>query len=101
MQEMDTQVNKNDSQAKPIVHTSVEWEQDTENTPVYAVVSAVAEVEDTDPVDLPPLYNAIDPESLNSLFTSQSNPVAEQITFQYAGYSIVVRGSGEVEVQTA
>ncbi|RQG90893.1 hypothetical protein EA473_19810 [Natrarchaeobius chitinivorans] len=82
------------------VLTAAEWGDDDENTPVYAVVSAVAKVEDTDPVDLPPLYNAIDSEALNNLFTSRSESTVEQLTFQYAGYTIVVSGSGEVHVKS-
>ncbi|WP_341850684.1 HalOD1 output domain-containing protein [Natronococcus wangiae] len=67
---MDMQVSKNDSPTKTTVSGTGEWERDTENTLVYAVVSAVAEAEGTDPVELPPLYEAIHPEALNDLFTS-------------------------------
>lgn len=91
----------NDFSTELNLSTTVKWERDTENTPVHAVVSAVAEVEETDPVDLPPLYDAINPEALNELFTSQSDSSVAQITFEYAGYAIVVRGSGVVEVRSA
>lgn len=101
MREMSTQVNENDSQTKPTVSTTAEWERNTENTPVYAVVSAVAEAEGSDPVELPPLYSAINPEALNDLFMSRSEPAVESVTFQYAGYDVVVRGDGTVQVQPA
>lgn len=94
------EVSKNDSPAKPTISSSVEWERGTENTPVYAVVSAVAEVEGTDPVELPPLYEAINPEALNDLFMSRPVSAVETVSFQYGGYDVVVRGSGEVQVQS-
>lgn len=100
MQEMSTHISGNDSTTTEIVLNTGEWVRDTENTPVYAVVSAVAEVENTDPVELPPLYDAIDPEALNDLFTSRPDSALEQLSFQYAGYSVVVRGNGEVEVRS-
>lgn len=101
MREMGTKVSKDDSPATPTISSSVEWKRDTENTPVYAVVSAVAEVEDSDPVELPPLYGTINPEALNDLFTSRPEPAVETVSFQYAGYDVVVRGNGEVQVQSA
>lgn len=94
------QVNETDSQTTSTLSTTGTWERDTENTPVYAVVSAVAEAEDADPVDLPPLYNAIDPDALNDLFTSRPEQTVERVTFRYVGYDVVVRGNGEVLVHS-
>ncbi|RQG97336.1 hypothetical protein EA473_03970 [Natrarchaeobius chitinivorans] len=68
---------------------------------MYAVVTAVAEVEDSAVGDLPPLYDAIDPEALNKLFTSRCEPTVDLVEFEYAGYSIAVRGSGDVAVHPA
>ena len=96
-----TQIKETDLATKTTVLNTAEWGRDDENTPVYTVVSAVAEVEDSDPVDLPPLYNTINPEALNDLFTSGSETSVDQVTFQYAGYAILVRGSGEVQVRPA
>ncbi len=59
MRETSTRINKNDSQTNVTTSTTVEWERGTENTPVSAVVAAVAEVKGSDPVELPPLYEAI------------------------------------------
>ncbi|WP_306053903.1 HalOD1 output domain-containing protein [Natronococcus wangiae] len=101
MREMSMDVSKDDSPAKPTVSTNVAWEKGTKNTPVYRVVSAVADVVGADPVDLPPLYEAINPEALNDLFMSRSDTAVDTVQFQYAGYDIVVRGDGEVKVQSA
>ncbi|MFC6763929.1 HalOD1 output domain-containing protein [Natrinema soli] len=77
-----------------------EWGQGSKNTPVFAVVSAVVDAEEVDPAELPPLYEAIDPEALNDLFTSRSESSVGKVEFQYAGHDVVVRGTGEVEVQS-
>lgn len=101
MQGMSTHISKTDSQTTSTILNTGEWTRDGKDTPVYAVVSAVAEVEQTDPIELPPLYDAIDPEALNTLFTARSDPGLDQITFQYAGYTIVIQASGEVQVRSA
>ncbi|ELY84013.1 HalOD1 output domain-containing protein [Natrinema altunense] len=61
-----------------------------------AVIDLVARTSDTDPVELEPLYDAIDPDLLDSLpaedgFTS--------LEFAYHGYTVTVTATGEsVEV---
>ncbi|WP_290811955.1 HalOD1 output domain-containing protein [Halovivax sp.] len=101
MTESDTLVNEADALESSIVLASAEWERDSENTPVYALVSTVAEVDGTDPASLPPLYHAIDPEALNALFLSRSHEPVEQVDFHYAGYHVVVRGNGKILVRSA
>lgn len=99
MEEMSTRISENELPDTTIILNSGEWERDTENTPVYTVISTVADIENTDPVEQPPLYEAIDPEALNDLLTARSEPGINQVSFQYAGYTIVVRGDGEVQVR--
>lgn len=100
MQETGTQIKTDDSSSELTLSTTAEWEHGTEHTPVYAVVTAVADASGMDIAELPPLYEAIDPEALNDLFTARSEPAVGQVSFQYAGYDVVVRGSGVVEVAT-
>lgn len=67
-----------------------------------AVVDAVAGAEDVDPTDLTPLYTAIDPDALESVF--QSGPgdaggsVGGEIRFSYQGYEVRVTAAGEVSL---
>lgn len=57
------------------------------------IVRAVAEQAGEDPVELPPLYNYIDPDALESLFTGQQSG---QIEFMYIGYRVSVSfGDGQ------
>ncbi len=100
MSEMSAQDNTEEFSEDSITPITTEWGRDSENTPVFAVVSVVADAEDVDSVELPPLYDAIDPEALNGLFTSRSESSVGKVEFQYAGYDVVVRGTGEVEVQS-
>lgn len=69
-----------------------------EMTPVVAVVAAVADAAGTDPLELPPLGNAIDPEALNDLVDPERSTGLESIAFEYAGYDVVVAGTGDVRV---
>ncbi|AGB39965.1 HalOD1 output domain-containing protein [Natronococcus occultus] len=99
MGDMSTQFGGTSSQDTPTV--SATWERGTENTPVYAVVSAVAEAEDADPVALPPLYEAIDPEALNALLAAEPETAVGTVAFRYAGYDVEVTGDGDVSVRSA
>ncbi|MDG5762002.1 hypothetical protein QA600_22050 [Natronococcus sp. A-GB1] len=69
-----------------------------EMTPVVAVVSAVADAAGTDPLELPPLSKAINPEALNDLVGAERSSGLESVSFAYAGYDVVVSGTGDIEV---
>ena len=99
MVEGNIQGNETNSTTKTVVLASATWERGSVNTPVYAVISAVAEASGTDPFDLPPLATVIDPEALNALFTSRSDSSVRRIQFEYTGYEIIVRGDGAVYIQ--
>lgn len=57
-----------------------------------AIVEAVAAVSDRDPADLPPLYETIDPDALNTLLgpagERSDRPLA--VSFAYFGYGVRV-----------
>lgn len=57
-----------------------------------AVLRAVAEREGSDPVDLPALYDAIDPDALDALFASTRTGTIRSgsVSFEYAGYRVTV-----------
>lgn len=100
MAEMTAQKNTLEFSDDSVTPITKHWDRDSEDTPVYAVVSAVAEADGTDPVELPPLYEAIDSEALNALFTARSETTVGKVAFQYAGYNVTVRGNGEVHVRS-
>lgn len=64
------------------------------------VLATVAARENTDPAELqPPLYEVIDPEALDSLFTPRTDGSVRtggEVQFTYRGYRIRVTPSGDV-----
>lgn len=63
-------------------------------TVTYRVVQSVADAAGVDPLDLPPLYDAIDPDTLAAM----TDETEVGITFQYAGHAVEVRSDGSVTV---
>lgn len=71
----------------------------SEQSPVHAVVTAVAAREDADPCDLPPLERVVDTDALETLLTTSGGRSAvRRVTFTYCGYAVTVRSSGTVTV---
>lgn len=60
------------------------------------VVEEVARVKDTDPLELDPLYQVVDPDALNELVAHAADAVT--IDFEYEGHVVTVRGDGHVTV---
>lgn len=65
---------------------------------VYRILAAVSERDRSDPLDLPPLCEAVDPDALERI--AQSDGVRE-IAFTYHGYRVILDGDGEVRVTDA
>ncbi|WP_232686521.1 HalOD1 output domain-containing protein [Halobacterium zhouii] len=66
------------------------------------VVEKVSEVTDTDPTDLEPLFNTVDPDSLNTLFSDiqSASPRDEgHVAFPIAGCQVTIWADGRVEVE--
>lgn len=63
-----------------------------QDKPVHEqVVYAVANANGVDPTDLAPLYDTIDPEALDALFSAGTEGT---IRFAYEGHDVVVHGDG-------
>lgn len=62
------------------------------------IVERVAAERGVEPLELPPLYQAIDPEALEALITSSSEGQELRLTFSYGGHRVSVTESGSVEV---
>jgi hypothetical protein len=66
-----------------------------------AVVYAVAELTQTDPLNLPPLYTVLDPDALNHLFSvaTGTRPQTEtSVSFEYAGNLVQVMERGTIAI---
>lgn len=73
-----------------------------ELSPSESVVEAVAAREGVDPVDLDiPLFEALDPDALDTLVRSASagtDQSSVRVEFTYRGYEVTVTEDGAVEV---
>ena len=70
------------------------WNDDP--TPSEAVIEAIAEKTDSDPLELPALYNAIDPDALDSLFADRDGGT---VTFCCCQHEITVKQDGSVVIR--
>ncbi|GAB7018662.1 HalOD1 output domain-containing protein [Halostagnicola bangensis] len=65
------------------------------------VVQAVAEKKGIDPLELDPIFNAVDPESLDTLFepTKSGRPRAVgSVTFSYAECMVTIDADGSIDI---
>jgi len=65
-------------------------------TIVDEIIEQVATREKSDPFSLPPLYETIDPNALETVFESSNDMLI--IQFSYYGYDITIEDSGTVTV---
>ncbi|AXR78200.1 HalOD1 output domain-containing protein [Natrarchaeobaculum sulfurireducens] len=80
----------------------IEYEFSENKTATAAIIDTVAAVTGTRPTELPPLYDAVDPEALDSLFESFEQRSSEtlRVEFSYHGMTVVVRDGLEVSIRT-
>lgn len=72
---------------------------DDEEALSATVVSAVADAKGVDPLELEPLYKAVDADALDAIFShADGDDTALSVSFSMAGCQVVVRGAGEVVV---
>lgn len=96
----------------PSPQDGVEYDPDSEvysteytdwaHPPSEVVVDALTTITDTDVIDLPPLHDVIDPDSLDTLFrpTIQGAHHREgNISFTYCGHHVAVKSYGRIEIR--
>ncbi|WP_254864390.1 HalOD1 output domain-containing protein [Halovivax gelatinilyticus] len=62
-----------------------------------AITDAVADATDSEPLELTPLYEAIDPDALGALFAGRES-TGKEITFTYEGRRVTVTDKSQVIV---
>lgn len=82
----------------PVV--DAEYGVKSENSPIEAIVEALAEAVDVDSMDLPPLYDYVDPDALNTLFTRHGEATADTtlLSFQVGAWNVFVRSDGRIRI---
>lgn len=71
--------------------------EQTENPVSQRIVQAAATITDVDPLELPPLFEAVDPDALDALVSSSAaSGTGPLVEFRYEGYVVTVAQGGEV-----
>lgn len=64
-----------------------------------AVVQTLADAEGVDPLELDPLYNTLDPDALDKLFSSTGDSEPQgSVRFTTNGYEVTVTSTGRVHL---
>ncbi|SFR38383.1 hypothetical protein SAMN04487947_0717 [Halogeometricum rufum] len=77
-------------------HNQHDWNDSSHLS--LTVVRTVSAVAGRRPLDMDPLYGAIDPDALDSLL-SEAPPGCAEISFTYEGHTVAVTSGGEVVVE--
>lgn len=72
--------------------------QPAPQSPSQAVLQAVAEKRGCDVLDLPSLYETINPEAIDTLFAEPATVPGRTLRFTYAGYTVELESDGELIV---
>lgn len=82
----------------PVV--DAEYDSESDRTPTEVVVEALAEAAGIDPLDLPPLYEIVDLESLNQLFGAHGGVAGSNtlLSFQFETWNVFIRSDGRIRV---
>lgn len=74
------------------------YDEETDHSPSEAVVKAVAAAEGADPVTLPPLYEFVDPDALDTLIEHHTRTEELVISFTIDTWNVFVRADGIIRV---
>ena len=69
--------------------------------PTEAVVYAIAEASQTDPLDLPPLYSVVDTDALNAIVATSTNSRSQTettLSFEYADHHVILEEYGRIVI---
>ncbi|MFC6785402.1 HalOD1 output domain-containing protein [Halobaculum halobium] len=82
----------------PVVDTKYDSESDRSATD--AIVRALADAAGVDPTDIPPLFDYVDPDALNTLFDSSDRGTGGDtlLSFQVDTWNVFVRSDGRIRV---
>lgn len=63
-----------------------------------SIISAVADEAGVDPLELPPLYTAVDGDALAAVCDTPRKNTPLTVEFEYAGYLITVHAAEDVDL---
>lgn len=64
------------------------------------IVTEIATRDGVDPIELPPLFDAVDPDALEVLFAPKANGETRRgrVWFRYAGYDVTIEYDDDLAV---
>jgi hypothetical protein len=73
---------------------------ESDRTPAEGIIEAVAELDQADPRNLPPLHESVDTDVLNQMIrTHRSRPESTvAMCFTYAGWNVFARANGSIVI---
>lgn len=80
----------------PVIDT--EYGEANNRPPSEVIIDAVATAAGVDPLDLPPLYEFVDPDALNNLFDTHDGATDALLSFTMNTWNVFVRGDGKIRV---
>ena len=90
------------SGSDPRAPTAYQTTFDREQTaPSMAVVAALSDVMDVDPVEMAPLQETVDTDALDAILGDRSVDSERSVSLSVAGYSVTVSSEGTVTVAAA
>jgi len=66
-------------------------------SPSIAISRTIARIEETDPLSLPPLHDAVDADAINGLVGRGGGSV--RVSFEYERYNVSVSSTGTITVE--
>lgn len=73
------------------------WDDSSDASLAETIVKAIATVKGVSPMEVPPLYDSVDPDAVESLFEHSDS---HRIQFRHAGFDVVVTASGEIKLSS-
>ncbi|QSG02779.1 HalOD1 output domain-containing protein [Natranaeroarchaeum sulfidigenes] len=82
----------------PVVDAN--YRSDNDRSPAEVIVEAVAEAAETDPIELPPLYEFIDADALDALFDRHDGAEETEalLSFNVDTWNVFIRRDGRIRV---
>lgn len=83
--------------------TATTYREDENRSPVEVLIDAVAEAADVGPVELPPVYDYVDPDAVNRLFEDQSKvrDANTHLSFKMESWYVFINANGDIRVYDA
>lgn len=76
------------------------FQESTGEKPSMTIINALATAMGVEPTELPPLFEIVDPDAVDSLFSNNtSSPGAEaMLSFNYRNWNVFVNADGRIRV---